>query len=357
LLGSDAAAARAQSLLDHEDVIDKKLRFVFPRIKFFRCSADARDVFDDETTQNHANLRGGGGGGGGLSSSTSSFLSGLGGSLINNNSSSYLQVSSSTQHAQKSESSVVNLNFRLSAPPVVVKTSVTAASVTSGSAGGGGGGGGGGGRSSDSSGPPPSLTLDDLMADVMRYPGGGSTTAGTVSQDSSPLAHCSVNGSSSSMLSASTTAGLPLGGPLQLFSSFQGGGFAPSPFSAAFSTLSLLAPPPSSSLSQNNILMESSVLMTNESSISTDCGECKRSLALTPIAIVDAQWGAGASPGAKRRDKQAQSLSLYGSSSSKGGGGEIITVKCGKCKVSFHAECVGLSVALDRWNCQSCMWR
>jgi len=357
LLGSDAAAARAQSLLDHEDVIDKKLRFVFPRIKFFRCSADARDVFDDETTQNHANLRGGGGGGGGgggLSSSTSSFLSGLGGSLINNNSSSYLQASSSTQHAQKSESSVVNLNFRLSAPPVVVKTSVTAASVTSGSAGGGGGGGGG--RSSDSSGPPPSLTLDDLMADVMRYPGGGSTTAGTVSQDSSPLAHCSVNGSSSSMLSASTTAGLPLGGPLQLFSSFQGGGFAPSPFSAAFSTLSLLAPP-SSSLSQNNILMESSVLMTNESSISTDCGECKRSLALTPIAIVDAQWGAGASPGAKRRDKQAQSLSLYGSSSSKGGGGEIITVKCGKCKVSFHAECVGLSVALDRWNCQSCMWR
>ena len=359
LLGSDAAASRAQCLLDHEDIIDKKLRFLFPKIKFFRCSADARHVFDDEANQNWGEPRGGGGGG--LISSSSQFLSGLGGSftttattsLNNNNNSSSLSLqssSSSLQHAQKSQSNVVNLNFRLSAAPVVVKTSVPS-----------GGGGDGGGSSAQ----PPSLTLDDLMADVMRFPGGSSALS---THESSPQAQNSINGSSSSSSSLAASSAMTGAPHLQLFSSFQGGvgGFAPSPFSAAFSTLSLLAPPSSSSLSSslsslgqnNNILMEnyssssSSFCAQSEGAvISSDCGECKKSLLSAPSAMVDAQWGAGASPGAKRRERMAQA------SSSGGGLRDVITVKCGKCKVSFHADCVGLSIALERWNCQSCMWK
>jgi hypothetical protein len=47
--GGDTALARAQHLLEHEDIIDKRLRFAYPRLRFVRCSLDAREVYDTDS--------------------------------------------------------------------------------------------------------------------------------------------------------------------------------------------------------------------------------------------------------------------------------------------------------------------
>ena len=319
LLGTDTAAIRAQSLLDHEDIIDKKLRFVFPRVQFLRCSSDARHVYDDNTDFQSDNN--------GQTISPSQFISGLGGSLNNSN-----PTSCSTTLQQTTAKNIVNLNFRLSAAPIVVKTSAAAtmgvsnpfpslpSTLSNLSTFG------------VAAAPLPSLTLDDLMADVLRFPG-------NVSQDSSPQTKFENNSNFIGNLSASASTH----GAAPLFFSSTQGGFAPSPFSAAFSTLSLLAP---------------SVITANASSslvTDTDCGECKRSLQTAPSNIIDMQWSASASPGSKRREKML--TTSRSSSSSTKLDAIILVVKCASCKVSFHADCVGRCTALESWKCQSCTWK
>jgi hypothetical protein len=201
--GGDASIARAHDLLEHEDIIDKRLRFAYPRLRFVRCSLDAREVYDTDS--------------GAPAAPCSSAPLHLPPPII-------LSFSAAPPKAAET-ARAVHAPAALSAPPVAHPARAAGA-----------------GRSSA----PAALSLDDLLFDVMRKPGPSSAAEHHFGSGASAVDD--LQASAASLPFSLSLGALPA---LPLFRASTGAGPGPSgaKFAVASSTCaecrsSLAQPPP-----------------------------------------------------------------------------------------------------------------